>query len=47
MLLGFLLQAGVEPLPAIVIQALAYTLATRTGAEAGTATCCCSASRSA
>jgi membrane protease YdiL (CAAX protease family) len=31
-LLGFLLQAGVEPLLAIVIQALAYTLATRTGA---------------
>jgi membrane protease YdiL (CAAX protease family) len=32
-LLGFLLQAGVEPLPAVVIQALAYTLATRTGAD--------------
>jgi len=32
-LMGFLLQAGVEPLPAVVIQALAYTLATRTGAE--------------
>jgi membrane protease YdiL (CAAX protease family) len=31
-LLGFLLQAGVEPLPAVVVQALAYTLATRTGA---------------
>jgi membrane protease YdiL (CAAX protease family) len=32
-LLGFLLQAGVEPLPAVVVQALAYTLATRTGAD--------------
>jgi membrane protease YdiL (CAAX protease family) len=32
-LLGFLLQAGVEPLPAVLVQALAYTLATRTGAD--------------
>jgi hypothetical protein len=30
--LGFLLLWGVDPLPAIVIQALAYTLATRLGA---------------
>lgn len=31
--LGFLLAAGVEPVPAVVIQALAYALATRTGAD--------------
>lgn len=31
-MLGFLLVGGVDPAPAIVIQALAYTLATRLGA---------------
>jgi membrane protease YdiL (CAAX protease family) len=31
-LLGFLLVVGLDPLPAIVVQALVYALATRTGA---------------
>ncbi len=32
LVLGFLLLAGLDPLPAIVIQAILYVLATRTGA---------------
>lgn len=32
-LLGFLLVAGLEPLPAVLVQALVYALATRTGAR--------------
>jgi membrane protease YdiL (CAAX protease family) len=32
-ILGFLLAAGLDPLPAVVIQALVYTLCTRTGAH--------------
>jgi len=31
--LGFLLVAGLEPLPAVVVQAIVYALATRTGAR--------------
>jgi membrane protease YdiL (CAAX protease family) len=34
-LLGFLLVAGLDPLPAILVAALVYALATRTGAPGG------------
>ncbi len=34
-LLGFLLVAGLDPLPAVLIEALVYALATRTGARGG------------
>ncbi len=34
-LLGFLLVAGLDPLPAVLIAALVYALATRTGARGG------------
>ena len=32
-LLGFLIAAGLEPMPAVVVEALVYALATRTGAR--------------